>query len=88
MDTVAVAATAGAGGVLFLGTASPPSDLGSQLATASQYGLAFADGLEAGGVVPVVKHFPGLGGSSGNTDDGPAQTLPYATLQQGGLIPF
>lgn len=182
MDTVAVAAKAGAGGVLFLGTASPPSDLGSQLATAlgnsptrplamadeeggeiqrlvplvpslpwprdmaktmsadevqqqaqelgaamldagvgmdlapvldidggvgpnatnpdgsrsfspdpataSQYGLAFADGLEAGGVVPVVKHFPGLGGSSGNTDDGPAKTLPYATLQQGGLIPF
>lgn len=51
-------------------------------------GLAFADGLEAAGVVPVVKHFPGLGGSSGNTDDSPAATLPYATLLQGGLVPF
>ena len=25
------------------------------------YGLAFAQGLQAGGVIPVVKHFPGLG---------------------------
>jgi beta-N-acetylhexosaminidase len=51
-------------------------------------GLAFAAGLEAAGVIPVVKHFPGLGGASGNTDDGPASTLPYSTLIGGGLLPF
>jgi beta-N-acetylhexosaminidase len=51
-------------------------------------GLAFADGLRAAGVVPVVKHFPGLGGATGNTDDEAASTLPWATLRQSGLRPF
>jgi beta-N-acetylhexosaminidase len=45
------------------------------------YGAAYVKGLEAGGVIPVAKHFPGLGGSS-------AQTLPLATLQTQGLPPF
>jgi len=56
--------------------------------TATSDGLAFAAGLEAAGVIPVVKHFPGLGGASGNTDDGPASTLPYSTLMGSGLLPF
>jgi beta-N-acetylhexosaminidase len=51
-------------------------------------GLAFARGLQAAGVTPVVKHFPGLGGTIGNTDDRPAQTLPWAHIQQAGLQPF
>lgn len=55
---------------------------------ATNDGLAFAAGLEAAGVIPVAKHFPGLGGASGNTDDGPASTLPYSTLAGGGLLPF
>jgi len=55
---------------------------------ASDDGLAFAQGLEAAGVIPVVKHFPGLGGASANTDDRPATTLPYSTLQSAGLLPF
>jgi len=55
---------------------------------ASSDGLAFAAGLRAVGVIPVVKHFPGLGGASGNTDDGPASTLPYSTLVGSGLLPF
>ncbi|MGH2717793.1 MAG: glycoside hydrolase family 3 N-terminal domain-containing protein [Actinomycetota bacterium] len=57
-------------------------------ATVTQYGAAFIKGLEAGGVIPVAKHFPGLGGSSGNTDYGAAQTLPLATLQTQALPPF
>jgi beta-N-acetylhexosaminidase len=57
-------------------------------ATASQYGVAFAYGLEQGGVIPVLKHFPGLGGATGNTDDGPAATQPIATLKAAGLLPF
>ncbi|MFZ0996125.1 MAG: glycoside hydrolase family 3 N-terminal domain-containing protein [Candidatus Dormiibacterota bacterium] len=55
---------------------------------AASDGLAFAAGLQAAGVIPVVKHFPGLGGASGNTDDGPASTLPYSTLVGSGLVPF
>jgi beta-N-acetylhexosaminidase len=57
-------------------------------AVAAQYGVAFLQGLRTSGVVPVVKHFPGLGGSSGNTDVGPAQTLPLAALRTAGLPPF
>jgi beta-N-acetylhexosaminidase len=51
-------------------------------------GLAFADGLEAGGIVPVVKHFPGLGGATGNTDVVSASTPAWSTLQKVGLVPF
>jgi beta-N-acetylhexosaminidase len=57
-------------------------------AVASRYGLAFAAGLRQGGVLPVAKHFPGLGGSNANTDIGPAATLPLATLRTQGLLPF
>jgi beta-N-acetylhexosaminidase len=57
-------------------------------AVVTAYGGAFAAGLEAGGVVPVAKHFPGLGGASGNTDNGAAQTLPLASLQAGAMAPF
>lgn len=57
-------------------------------ATAATDGVAFADGLHAAGVLSVVKHFPGLGGSTSNTDYGPAATLPWATLQRTGLVPF
>jgi beta-N-acetylhexosaminidase len=51
-------------------------------------GIAFLQGLEAGGIVPVVKHFPGLGQASGNTDVAPATTQPWSSLQQAGLLPF
>lgn len=54
----------------------------------SQDGLAFAEGLGTGGVIPVVKHFPGLGSATGNTDDGPAATLAWSTLRLDGLRPF
>lgn len=55
---------------------------------ASADGLAFAAGLEAGGIMPVVKHFPGLGGATGNTDVTPASTPPWSTLERIGLSPF
>jgi beta-N-acetylhexosaminidase len=51
-------------------------------------GLAFARGLLSNGVITVVKHFPGLGGSHGNSDLGPAETLPWATLQREAIPPF
>jgi beta-N-acetylhexosaminidase len=57
-------------------------------AIASKYGLAFLEGLRDGGVLPVVKHFPGLGGSTGNTDVRPAATVPLTQLKTTGVPPF
>ncbi|WP_042417361.1 glycoside hydrolase family 3 N-terminal domain-containing protein [Streptacidiphilus anmyonensis] len=51
-------------------------------------GVAYLKGMTAGGVIPVVKHFPGIGGSSYNSDLGPAHTLPWSSLQQSALAPF
>ena len=51
-------------------------------------GLAYLHGVEDGGVLPVLKHFPGLGGASRNTDYGTAYTLPWSRLQTVGLAPF
>jgi beta-N-acetylhexosaminidase len=57
-------------------------------ATAAADGTAFAKGLRAAGIVPVVKHFPGLGGSPGNTDLAPAPTRPWSELQANDLLAF
>ncbi|MBL1105560.1 glycoside hydrolase family 3 protein [Streptomyces sp. 5-8] len=54
----------------------------------SKDGVAYMNGLRAGHVIPVVKHFPGLGGSSYNSDFGPARTLPWSTLQKVAIPPF
>lgn len=62
---------------------------GDDPAKTSRYGAAFAKGLQDAGVVPVVKHFPGLGGSiGGNTDMGAAHTLPWDQLQKTALEPY
>jgi beta-N-acetylhexosaminidase len=55
---------------------------------AAIYGLAYADGLQAGGIVPVAKHFPGLGHASANTDLGPSIDPPISQLETDDLIPF
>jgi beta-N-acetylhexosaminidase len=57
-------------------------------ATAGAYGLAFLKGLTAGGMIGVVKHFPGLGHASGDTDTGPATDPPLSQLEGDDLIPF
>ena len=49
---------------------------------------AFAAGLAAAHVVAVVKHFPGLGYASANTDNAPATTQPWSVLERGALTPF
>jgi beta-N-acetylhexosaminidase len=49
---------------------------------------AFMKGLQQAGVLSVVKHFPGLGYSTRNTDYGSAATLSWAKLQTTGLVPF
>ncbi|RPE44349.1 beta-N-acetylhexosaminidase [Streptomyces sp. Ag109_O5-1] len=57
-------------------------------AVVSKAGVAYMNGMRDGGVIPVVKHFPGLGGSTYNSDFGPARTLPWSTLQKVGIPPF
>lgn len=61
------------------------SEIGS---VAGAYGLAFMKGLSEGGIIPVVKHFPGLGHANGDTDTGPAADPPLAQLVKDDLIPF
>lgn len=65
-----------------------PRSFSPEPARATSYGLAFARGLLASGVVPVVKHFPGEGRASANSDDAPAITPPLARLRRSGLLPF
>jgi hypothetical protein len=55
---------------------------------AAAYGLAFANGLSQSSVVPVVKHFPGLGHANANTDLGPATDPSLSQLESDDLIPF
>ena len=72
-------------------SASDPDGLrsfGGSPALVARDGDAFLTGLRAAGVTAVVKHFPGLGGASGNTDDGPAATRPWRVLTTTGLVPF
>lgn len=61
---------------------------GTSPTLASRDGLAFAAGLKAGGVLATVKHFPGLGGASANTDVRAATTRPWSTLVARDLLPF
>jgi beta-N-acetylhexosaminidase len=55
---------------------------------AAAYGIAFAQGLRDGGVIPVYKHFPGLGQATYNTDFGPASVPPLSVLKAAALLPF
>ena len=66
------------------GVVLPQNELGRSTADV----VAFASGLMASHVVAVVKHFPGLGGTSPDTDYGPAATKPWSVLQSTGLVPF
>jgi beta-N-acetylhexosaminidase len=49
---------------------------------------AFANGLAQAGVTAVEKHFPGLGGATRNTDQGPARTLAWSVLRTTALVPY
>jgi beta-N-acetylhexosaminidase len=52
------------------------------------YAEAFAAGLRAGGIVPVIKHFPGHGHSSGDSHNQIVSTPPLQRLEQADLVPF
>lgn len=55
---------------------------------AGEYGAAFARGLEAAGVTPVYKHFPGHGQASGDTHHELATTPPLDQLVGHDLVPY
>ncbi len=52
------------------------------------YAEAFARGLREAKVLPVLKHFPGHGSSSGDSHRGAVSTPPLASLQARDLVPF
>ncbi len=68
--------------------ADGPRSFSIDASIATAYGLAFAEGLQEAGVIPVVKHFPGLGQASYNTDFGPAFDPSLPALEAGSLRPF
>jgi beta-N-acetylhexosaminidase len=48
----------------------------------------FVDAMHRTGVLPVLKHFPGLGGAEENTDDRAAASAPLAELERRDLVPY
>lgn len=57
-------------------------------AEVASYAGAFADGLRDEGIIPVLKHFPGIGSASGNTDLEPATSPPLDQLLANDLLPY
>ncbi len=58
-------------------------------ATVTAYAGAFARGLRAAGVLPVLKHFPGHGHGSGDSHTaGVVSTPPLAQLMDSDLVPY
>lgn len=54
----------------------------------TKYAGAFAAGLRGVGVIPTLKHFPGLGSATGNTDFEAATTPPLSELRKTDLKPY
>jgi beta-N-acetylhexosaminidase len=65
-----------------------PRSFSADPTVAASYGVSFAQGLQAAGVLPVVKHFPGEGQTTANTDDAPASTPALSELETSDLVPF
>jgi beta-N-acetylhexosaminidase len=61
---------------------------GADPLTVTRYAGAFAAGLRAGGVLPVVKHFPGHGHASGDSHRSSVITPPLAAMTRSDLVPF
>jgi beta-N-acetylhexosaminidase len=61
---------------------------GSDPAVVTQIGVAFAQGLQDGGMVATPKHFPGLGRATVNPDDSAVTIAATSQQLQGDLEPF
>ncbi|HEY7121746.1 MAG TPA: glycoside hydrolase family 3 N-terminal domain-containing protein [Solirubrobacterales bacterium] len=60
----------------------------SDPAVVTKIGVAFAQGLQEGGVVATPKHFPGLGRATVNPDDNPVTIAATSQQLQSDLEPF
>lgn len=56
--------------------------------TVTDYAKSFIQADQKAGLTPVIKHFPGLGSATDNTDDGPATTDPLSNLRKRDLLPY
>ena len=54
----------------------------------AEYGMATIEGLSDGGVLPVVKHFPGHGSTNGDSHLGRSVGPSLAELRENDLVPF
>ncbi len=61
---------------------------GSDPGTVTEYAGAYARGLWDGGVLPVLKHFPGHGRASGDSHTGGVTTPDLSSLLADDLIPY
>lgn len=61
---------------------------GTDPADVTRYAQAFAEGLQAAGVAPVVKHFPGHGRADGDSHAGRVTTPPIDDLRAADLRPY
>jgi beta-N-acetylhexosaminidase len=61
---------------------------GTDPAVVTKVGVAFAQGLQDGGVVATAKHFPGLGRATVSTDDRPTDIAATSDQLQTDLEPF
>lgn len=61
---------------------------GADAATVVRNAGSFADGLRSGGVLPVLKHFPGHGHASGDSHDGLVLTPTLDDLRRVDLVPY
>jgi beta-N-acetylhexosaminidase len=56
--------------------------------TVWQYDLAYIKGWQSAGLLPTIKHFPGMGSASANTDYQTATTPPLSLLKQRDFVPY
>jgi beta-N-acetylhexosaminidase len=61
---------------------------GSDPAVVTKVGVAFAQGLQDGGVVATAKHFPGIGSATVTTDERPTDIAATSDQLQNDLEPF
>lgn len=57
-------------------------------AVASEYAVAFAQGMREAGIQPVVKHFPGHGRADGDSHASLVRTPPLRDLRGNDLLPY
>jgi beta-N-acetylhexosaminidase len=57
-------------------------------ARVSNYTMAYVRGWQSANILPTLKHFPGMGSASSNTDDAPAVTPELSYLQTHDFMPY